>query len=285
GLRGGTFYRVTVPKGLTDVTGSILQDDFTFTFNTVAPRAIQFTPYDKASGLLRDQEVEVVFSQPMDTQATEKAFSLTGGGVSVPVTITWDESHQILTAKPKALLDYNTLYTIRVDGKLAVSDTGAPISDNASATFSTIDFPKIIDTRPRNGENPAQSGGFYVQFTAPMKLDGFKSRITVDPKPTLFYDDYISDDGFFYEYNFSSEPSTDYTVTLDVNGMVDIYGTALTLDPKSSLYKIVAPGRAQIKFTTAEYPPEASLQTNSQVGMYSAYNPTTRVYTTHRNIN
>ena len=84
--------------------------------------------------------------------------------------------------------------------------------------------------------------------------------------------------------NFSTEPSTNYTITIDTNGLVDQYGTPFAPNPKSKVYQIVAPGKLQFKYSTDPYPAEASLKTGSDIGLYSAYRSTTRVYSTHRNI-
>src|SRR5260221_4290169 len=75
-LAGGTRYTVTVKKGLADITGSVLQSDVVITFSTVSPRVIEIQPENNRSRILRDPEIEVTFSQPMDKAATEHAFTL-----------------------------------------------------------------------------------------------------------------------------------------------------------------------------------------------------------------
>ena len=61
--------------------------------------------------------------------------------------------------------------------------------------------------------SPAQPfGGFYLNFSAPMKLDKeFRKRFTITPKPPLFYEDEYEPSAIigsrFYRVNFSTEPS------------------------------------------------------------------------------
>ncbi len=284
-LKGGTTYTVTVKKGLTDITGSALQNDVTFSFSTVSPRVIEFQPADNGGRILRDPQITVTFSQPMDKAAAESAFSLIGPtGASIPGDFKWNDETYTLTFTPGRLLDYGVLYMIRIDRTKARSAAGAMLSADAQSMFQVIPQPDIISTRPENGKETDPYGGFQVNFSAPMKLGDFKSRVTVQPKPGLTFEDNADEDGFSYAVNFSTEPSTSYTITIDVNGLLDKYGTPIKPDPKSTVYQIVGPGKVQIKYTTSAYPPEASLKTGSDTGLYSAYRPQTRVYSTHRNI-
>jgi len=285
GLKGGTTYTVTVRKGLTDITGSILQNDVVATFTTNAPNVIEIEPRNKATNRPRDPAIKVTFSQPMDRTATESAFALTGpNGVNIPGDFKWNERNFSFTFKPKNLLDYSALYDITVDAATARSANGAALGKDVKSSFITVDKPDIVNTDPDNGKTVEPYGGLRIYFTAPMNLKDFKGRVTVDPKPGLTFEDDVDEDGFYYRVAFSTEPSTNYTITIDVNGLTDKYGTPLTPKPNNKAYTIVAPGKIQIKYTTTAYRPEASLKTGSDVGLYSAYRPTTRVYSTHRNI-
>ncbi|MEP7286630.1 MAG: Ig-like domain-containing protein [Chloroflexota bacterium] len=285
GLAGGTKYTITIKKGLTDVSGSVLANDVTATFTTVGPRVISILPETKSPAILRDPAIIVTFSQPMDTKATESAFSLKPVGSATALTgaFTWNTENTVLTFKP-ALLDYSKSYEIRIDKATARSSTSGLIQADARSTFSTIDTPEIVGTAPKNGDEAQPYGGFGVSFSAPMKFDDFKKRVIVEPKPELYYDDYITQAKDEYRIGFGPEPSTSYKVTIDTNGLVDIYGTPIKLDPKSNLYTMLGDGKIQIHYTTSGYPPEASLKTGSYIGLYSAYRALTRVYSTHRNI-
>ncbi|HLY29255.1 MAG TPA: Ig-like domain-containing protein, partial [Aggregatilineales bacterium] len=286
-LQGGTRYTITVHKGLTDVTGAVLQSDVNASFTTVSPRVIDITPNNNATQVLRDAVPVVTFSQPMDTAATQGAFSLVPvpKGQAVQGDFTWNDKHDTLTFKPKALLDYGQNYTLKIDATKARSASGGLLQGDATSLFETVSKPDIIATDPGNGDAQAQPyGGFEVRFSAPMQLKDYKSHVTIDPKPGAFYDDLVDDNGFYFRIGFGTEPSTTYTITIDPKGLVDVYGTPLTVDPKNKNYNVTSDGKIRVTYTTAAYPPEASLQTGGFIGLYSAYNPQTRVYSTHRNI-
>ncbi len=286
-LQGSTTYTVTVNKGLTDVTGTILPEDYVFSFSTIAPRVIEILPETKTTGFLRDSKIQVTFSQPMDHSTTEGAFSLTGpGGDPVSGKFNWDDKLNKLTFQPDQLLDYGGLYDIHVDRMKALSATGGALSKDADASFTVIGAPDILGTDPQDGATADPSSSVTLSFTAPMNLKDFKTRLTIEPKPSQAdYDTEPDEAGFYYKLNFGADPSSNYTITLDTNGLVDKYGTPIKLNPHSNVYKVVAPGKAQIQFVTSAFPPSASLKTNSIIGLYSAYRPVTRVYTLHRNVN
>jgi hypothetical protein len=292
-LVGGTTYVVTVPKGLTDVTGSVLSDDVRISFRTIAPAVVEIQPEHQSTGRLRDQKVTVVFSQPMERTSTEAAFSLQGrvdGQQTGRVTGTfaWTDDNLRFTFTPDALLDYATLYEVNVDPAIARSDTNARLGTTPPSRFGTIPTPQLVETWPKNGDLEARAAGVQFTFSGPMDFKDFAKRVTVDPPPGLKFEDetYTNWNGTTtFNVGFSQEPSTDYTITLDTTGLVDKYGTPVQLNRNSRVYEVIGANQIRIRFRTPPYPPEADLKTGGPIGLYSAYSPTTRVYSTHRNIN
>ncbi len=291
-LKGGTAYTVTVNKGLTDITGAVLPDNVTFSFTTALPKAVEIRVQpgvqidNQTEKILRDPKITLTFSQQMDTAAVESAFTLVGpNNAAVPGTFAWNDQKQTLTFTPQTLLDYSAKYNVRIDQSKALNAAGTPLDKPFQQSFQTIDPPDVIRTNPRNNEQIDYFyGGVTLFFAAPMKLDNFKSRITVNPPPVMAYSDYGAPDGLRYGLSFSPEPAATITVTVDVNGLTDRYGTPFTPNPRSTVYQVVAPGKIQIKYRTIPYPAEAILRTNGYMGMYGAYRPETSVFLAHRNI-
>lgn len=284
-LKGGTQYTVTVKAGLTDTTGATLPNDTMATFTTLSPRTLEIRPEDKGVDIVRDPVIEIGFSQPMDQQATQAAFALTGpGGAKVEGTFDWKTDFKSFTFKPKALLNYGGLYDITIDANTARSASGAVLQASAKSSFTVVTMPEIVKTTPANGEVTTYTG-VDIHFSAPMKLDDFEKRVSVDPKPPKL-DVNISE----YDPNnaglaLAVEDNTTYTVTIDPKGLTDIWGTPLQVRRDSKVYTVTADSRIQIKFTIhLQFDPSAALQTAGNIGLYSAYAPTTRVYSTHRNI-
>jgi len=284
-LAGGTTYAVTVKKGLADATGSQLAADVTTAFVTASPRVIEVIPADKAQNAARDVKVTLSFSQPMSRAATESAISLTGpNGAQVSGAFEWRADNKSVTFTPGKLLDYGTLYDITVNNTLAKAATGAPISAAAKGSFTVSAAPEITNVRPGNNVTTSKTD-LEIIFNQPMKLDDFEKRVTITPKPPKV--DYTVD-----EYNsrsftvlLSVEDNTTYTAVIDPAGLTDSYGTQLRTSNSSKFYTLLPDGKIQVRFTIKlNFPTVANLQTAGPVGLYNAYNPTTRVYSTHRNV-
>src|SRR5690606_16916683 len=91
-----------------------------------------------------------------------------------------------------------------------------------------------------------------------------------EPEPWREFDTYYSDWDNSYTLSFPTEPSTDYTITIEP-GMADIYGN--TIDE-----------RLVITYTTQPYDPEVMLEVPGSIGFYNAYNEQTQLFLTHRNV-
>lgn len=284
-LNGNATYTVTVRKGLTDVTGAQLANDFAVAFTTVAPRAIEVTPSDKATDVQRDPTLSLTFSQPMGREATEAGFSLTGpGGKKVAGTFTWQANNRSFTFKPDGLLDYGGLYDIQVDSAVAKAATGGALSGSLKSSFTVVGQPQITRISPENNTNTSQTA-VSINFNIPMKLDNFEKQITVEPKPAKVDFSFQEYDLTTFQIALAVEDKTTYTVTIDPKGVTDKYGTPLRVANNSKYYTLLPDGRIQVRFTIKlEYPAEANLQTGGVVGLYNAYAANTRIYSTHRNV-
>src|SRR5258708_15889072 len=177
----------------------------------------------------------------MDTTACEGAFTRAAGASEGDGDFGWNDKKTSFTFTSKTLLGYATQYTARINGGAARSANGSPLDKDASVSFTTLALPDIINTYPHEGDMLSAYGGFGVQFSAPMKLDDIKSRITFNPKPTIIDPDYGDSEGFNYNTGLGFDPSTSYTVTIDVNGLVDRYGPPFQPNPNSKIYRIVRP--------------------------------------------
>src|SRR5205085_1603453 len=111
---GSTEYTAVV-DGITDVSGVALAAPYQFNFTTAAPIVDSSLP---TGNLVRpDSLVTVQFSQPMDPESTEAAFSLTPSGSEngVDGEIGWQNHFTTLTFTPTEWLDFGATYLIKVD--------------------------------------------------------------------------------------------------------------------------------------------------------------------------
>ena len=279
GLRGATTYTATVEAGLEDVTGGVLAEDYRWTFTTVPPEVVRVRPETGQEDVVLEAPVIVEFSQTMDPDAVEDAFTLAPippeGDTTEPEPVAgsfkWSDDGRTLTFQPDDMLVLGTLYRVRINGEAALSSTGAPLGETFLAAFKTVPAPAIVATSPADGEEAASPyGGFTITFAGPMDLESLEGKVIIEPEPWRDFDTFFYDYDYSYQLSFDTEPSTEYTITI-LPGMADRYGN--TIDEGMV-----------VTYRTAPYPPELTLQAPGRAGLYSAYNPTTRVFLTHRNV-
>jgi hypothetical protein len=294
-LKEDTDYKITFPTTLTDVSGSRLKEDISFKFKTIRKTPVQpksfsihyISPEDKRTGTFRTPLIRIGFDGPADVPTAEAGFSLIGpGGRIIPGKFKWKAENNELQFRPGEILDHSTTYTIKIDRKNIRSKTGLPLTTSATVSFTTMGLPQIVNTSPADGSLVDPAATVMIGFSNPMKLDDLTSRIEVSPKvPTVVLDSDIGPDSMSARVQFSTLPSTIYTITLNTKGLVDIWGAPIQVDPKANVYKIIAPDKIQFRYVTGALGPAVSLETAGQgMGLYNAYHQT-RVFVTHRNIN
>jgi hypothetical protein len=276
GLAGGITYTATVTAGLADVTGAILQEDYSWQFSTLQPEITEVYPSPDSTGIVLEPSIRMTFSQPMNPDTTAQAFLVEEMGASAPVgkvngSITWENENRWLIFTPAERLELDTEYRISIDTAIATSESGAFLEAGWTSSFFTVPYPAIVGTYPSDGEDYARPyGGFEVYFNAPIDPKTLEDKFIIEPTPWREFSSYYYDYGYDYSLYFDTEPSTDYTVTI-LPGIADPYGNTIN-------------ETMVVRYTTAPYDPEINLNVPAFAGLYSAHNPTTRVFATHRNV-
>jgi uncharacterized protein YkwD len=139
-LKPDTVYKLVV-SGVRDLDGLALAPQSIAVRTVEAPGVIRFRPRADASDAPRDATISVRFTEPMDRQATAKAFSAKIGGKAIKGSISWAESNTVLVFKPAASLPYKAAIVAKVD-ITAKSATGATMIRSVRAIFHTVPKPK-----------------------------------------------------------------------------------------------------------------------------------------------
>lgn len=270
-LAGATTYTATISAGLTDVTGGVLAEDYTWAFETLPPVILAFSPEGMESGVALDAPISVTFNQAMDTASVEAGFVLVEQeSGAVTGDFSWDETDSELVFIPDAPLVMDGFYTVQVDAERVRAANGtARLQDTLAWNFTAVGQPRILRTDPAQGRLAEPRGGFAVYFATAMDEDTLADKITIDPAPARDYDSYYYSYDNRFGLSFPLEPSTDYTITIEP-GMADVYGN--TIDEP-----------LVVRFSTQPYDASITLNTPGRVGLYSAYAPETRVFATHLN--
>ncbi len=211
-LRPATTYSVRIPAGLSSAADGVLASDFEWSFETIQPAVVSFEPADETKWVEPDAPVTVTFNQPMDRASVEAQLSLraTGGG-TVAVTYEPSEGDTVVTLTPRAPLALGREYEVVAPGGLR-SATGGVTAKERTARFTIVSYPRLMDTRPYNGETGAPTWSILLIYNNPMDPDSFEGRVTisgVDPDDieVRSYDDRV------YAYA-PLEHSTTYTVRI-----------------------------------------------------------------------
>ena len=245
GIQPSTRYRALIRAGLTSATDGVLEEDFEWRFTTLLPRVTGIFPGDNSQFVEQNRDVVVTFNQPMDRASVERGlvFRVTASRIGlwpqtntylgaydppddpdVPVVFEWNEDSMAVTLKPFKPLRRSTTYTVIARAGM-LGAAGAPAPSGRTARFSTLDWPRLTSTSPRDGQRYAYPWrGIELDYNNPMDTTSFDERVSVsgidaeDMDVRAYYDEaYI---------HVPLEYSTEYTVTID-EGVLDRGGAPL----------------------------------------------------------
>jgi len=268
-LAGGASYKVTVPTGLTDVSGGLLAEDAVITFQTASPVVMAVAPDGPMAW--PSKPVTVTFSQPMDRASTEDAFALRNDANKAQVAgrFTWSDGGRVLRFQPTPALDYDVAYTVQIDKGARAAAGQATLREPFVARFQTAPQIGIEATSPPDGATgvavEAQMGILFLGIVDESTLG--RDAFTIIPKPTDVFS-YFSPYDNRWQISWPRLPETSYTVTLS-GDIQDVFGNRL--------------GTRRYRFETGQRRPFAHLNVPSDIGTYNAYT-STLIAASYRNV-
>jgi len=137
----GTTYTVTISTEATSYAGFNLEEPYTFSFTTEEklepPEVLDTFPPDGAEGVPLDFEVQILFSQPMDKDATEEALSVFP---DAEYEVLWGKGAQLMVIQPVVPWAPTAFYEITITGE-AMSETGLNMEEEYTFNFFTAESP------------------------------------------------------------------------------------------------------------------------------------------------
>ncbi len=266
-----TRYTVTIPASTEAVSGSRLNKDFSFSFETLRPEVndIQIIPQDKtrADRLLPTDKFQVYFNMDISSQGIKKLISLRADEKILPFRIEFDEREKDrLSIIPKEELPAGALVKIRVS--VGVRGEVGPLTSKKPYTFEKKTVSKLqVSFRclsPRGKDKTvcrpmenAHHKGLRILFSEPVSRKQLNSHLSFYPpipnlKKMLAHDSesyYVpsSKGGFsrswFLKGNIA--PNQEYRVRVNP-GLRDIFGGRIRKAVRWS-------------FTTTSFPPDLFL--------------------------
>jgi uncharacterized protein YfaS (alpha-2-macroglobulin family) len=228
GLAGGVEYTVTVDPGLTAQDGAQLGEPVTFSFTTAQPAVLEVEPGGQQ--VPPDAVVRIRFSQPMDPEATEAAFSLRAADDGAPVagTFAWEDGNATLRFTPDAGLDRGREYVIIVSQSAQPASGEGGLDAAMEQRFTVTPRPAVELTTPADGDQGAPvDDPVIIRFNTPMSPTLVLDNIQISPpitgtQPYSYYSPYQSEAWVF----LAMEPQSRYTVTVGADAG-DEYGETL----------------------------------------------------------
>lgn len=275
-LQAGQRYEGRVAAGLTDTTGGLLTEDYTWSFTVAPPDVVWTGPADGDTDVRPTTVISVTFNQPMDRVSAEQAFSLhldTVDGSQVDGRFQWSEDTELANSQmsfvPRESLALESTYYAIVRADALAQGGGAGLPSDYVWSFDTVRYPRIVETDPVDGDRAANPGtGLRLRFSALIDPQTVLPRVTIIPEPTRVYT-YWSSYSYQFNVSFESLPSTDYEVTV-APGIADPYGN--TIDEE-----IV------VRYSTRALDPVAWLNVPGDVGFYNGY-ASTELFAFYRNV-
>ncbi|MBN1137508.1 MAG: Ig-like domain-containing protein [Anaerolineae bacterium] len=274
GLLPATDYQARIAAGLTDTTGSVLEDDFVWTFSTLRPAILSTWPEDTFKYMGPTDAISVTFNQPMDHTSVQAHFSLTSDGQAIPGAFRWQGGKTSTAAEamiftPDKPLPRSATFTAQIAAGAESGLGAASTIEDYVWNFTTVKEPGVVRTGPSDGSKDVSPySSLYITFASPMERKGFLDHLAILPQPTAVYTYWESYDTEV-RISYQPKPATTYSVILD-GDTPDKYGATLG-KPLS------------VRFTTGDLDPYAALNTSGSTGTYSTYTDTV-IYATYRNV-
>lgn len=227
-LDANSVYTATMKRNVTDLLGSIMVEDYTWSFNTgVIPTVILTDPLDAATDVALNKAITADFSTPMNPATINATtFILKQGTTVIEGFVTYLGVRATFT--PKVSLLPNKVYTATITNK--VTDVaGNAMKDDYTWSFSTGSIPLVLTTDPKNGEvNVAQNKTVTATFSKIMNNATINNTSFTLMNGTTPVAGTVSYNGYTAEFDPLVDllPGVEYTATI-TTGAKDMAGNSI----------------------------------------------------------
>jgi hypothetical protein len=168
---GGSGWTTEIPTSLNDIDIKITGND------TEAPTVLEKYPTGESAAI--DSIITASFSEAMNKTSAESAFSISP---KVDGTFSWIGNKLIFT--PDDLLDYNTVYTVRISKKAKdIIGNNLTLDDAWKFTTESIvdkNRPRVIENRP-TGTEVSVNTDIEIGFNMAMNEETTQNAFTISP--------------------------------------------------------------------------------------------------------
>lgn len=229
-----TDFEVEVPANISSISGTKLDEDFTFGFTTQIPKVVASIPLPDKHIAGPDQKIYMQFNQKMDKNSVENAFLFKETAESAAMVkgkFDWADDAMSFVFTPAQKLKMQTSYEVSLSREAKGSEGEHGLETDYSLNFTTVGIPQLMDSSPANGAtnvHDIQSVDLY--FSNPMEPTNFENRIKISPaiKNMEFW---WSNDLMQLTIYGDFKENTNYGISI-LKGLADVYGQ-VTQDDKT----------------------------------------------------
>lgn len=153
-LPDNTEIEVTLKRGIkSELTGEMLENDYTWTFNTLRPIMLKSSPYDGRRGLSIDTDIIIYYNMPIYLQSAKDKIKLISSNNNRELDFDvryaktadlreWEidqyELEEVIVIKPKNILNKNDRISVIADEGLAAVNGNLGTVSSESFSFYNI---------------------------------------------------------------------------------------------------------------------------------------------------
>jgi hypothetical protein len=257
----GTIFKVTVPRGISSISGKALKGDFSWLLETPRPKLLYHWPRDKSQWINLNEAIILQFNQPMSLQEVRDSLELTERGPGQRKTLLpfWvryltqkeiDEQKfrakegEILWLKPEEKFKPGHFYQVRVLKGLRGLEGPLGMSKDYRFGFSTYGLFRFSGLEKPHLESPDES--IVLNFSNPVSYREVATKISFQPEVEI--------PEYYHRWGYSSsrihlwlslQPDTLYRAALSPD-LKDRFGNSLE-------------EKTNFTFTTGPYSPWVSI--------------------------
>ncbi|MEA3485793.1 MAG: hypothetical protein U9R03_03695, partial [Candidatus Aerophobetes bacterium] len=226
----GTNFTVTVPRGISSISGEVLKEDFSWSLETPRPKLIHHWPKDKAKWINLNEVIILQFNQKISLEEARDFLELTGRGpqgtkVFLPFNLRYltqqeiNEQNlraregEILLIKPEEKFKHGYFYTMEVLKGLPGAEGPSGMSKNYGFIFSTYGLFRFTGLKKPHLASPGEC--IVLNFSNPVSYREVATKISFQPEveiPEYYYKSDYSTPHIYLHLNL--EPDTLYKATL-----------------------------------------------------------------------
>jgi hypothetical protein len=256
-LPQATTFRVTIRRGLKNLSGDELEEDFSWQFQTPLPQ-IEMWPADESDHFRIDKEIRLISTMALDTRSLRQhiEFTETLSKESIPYRFLESDRnpqegqdigmHRLrfeYILDPRRDLQRETQYTVTVHPGVITTKGNRPTERAVISNFTTYPHFRFLNIGfCRRGCGRKLTTEPYLAFTNTPDFRQLEGRLTIDPPTERWpFGRHGCERYSLAVEDLSLEPNSTYSIALQPS-LTDIYGQELE-NPRT------------VTFTTGELTP------------------------------